>query len=143
MNMYPARKRNDHGFTLLEVMAALAITGIGVLVVLQLFSGGLASAKASEDYSVAVLHAREKLSEVSLKDELVPGVKSGDTVDGYRWTVEVAEYESEYFKDSPDIGIYKIIVKVRNPEGKKEFKLETLKTLQKKEARLFDSTAEK
>lgn len=135
MNIYRSGKRDDLGFTLIEVMAALAITGIGILVVLQLFSGGLASAKASGDYSIAVFHAREKLSEESLKEDLEPGVKSGDTVDGYRWTVEVAEYEDEYFKDSPDIGIYRIIVKVRNPEGKKEFKLETLKTLQKKEYR--------
>lgn len=133
MNIYRSGKRHDLGFTLIEIMAALAITGIGILVVLQLFSGSLASAKASGDYSTAVFHAREKLSAESLKEDLEPGMRSGDTADGYRWTVEVAEYESEYFKDSPDIGIYRIIVKVKNPEGKKEFTIETLKTVQKKE----------
>lgn len=129
---YVSAKENDRGFTLLEVMAALAITGIGVLVVLQLFSGGLVSAKVSGDYSMAVFHAREKLSEESLKDDLQPGMQSGETPDGYKWAVEVTEYENEFIKDSPEIGIYRIIVKITNPEGKKEFTLETLKTLRKK-----------
>ncbi len=37
------------GFTLLEVLVALALLGVGVVVVLQLFSANLRSISASED----------------------------------------------------------------------------------------------
>ncbi|MBI5885127.1 MAG: prepilin-type N-terminal cleavage/methylation domain-containing protein [Deltaproteobacteria bacterium] len=115
------------GFTLLEVMAALAIAGFGVLMALQLFSGGLNSAKAARDYTAAVLHAEEKMNEALLNDAPEEGVRSGAAADGYEWTVAVDRYDTGALAYDRGIIIYRVAVKVRNPEGRKEYALETLK----------------
>ena len=54
------------GFTLLEVLVATMVLGISVVIVLQLFSGGLDQARRAEDYTRAVFHARAKMEEVLL-----------------------------------------------------------------------------
>lgn len=120
------------GFTLLEVMAALAIAGFGILLALQLFSGGLTSAKAARDYTTAVLRAEEKMNEALLLFDGAPeeGVRSGVAPDGYEWTVAVDRYDREAAYDRGII-VYKVAVKVRNPEGRKEYSLETLKVYRK------------
>lgn len=121
------------GFTLLEVMAALAIAGLGILMALQLFSGGLTSAKAARDYTTAVLHAEDKMNETFLLSDGAPeeGVRSGVAPDGYEWTVAVEKYDAEAAAYDRDIIVYKVAVKVRNPEGRKEYSLETLKVYRK------------
>lgn len=126
--------RDQSGFTLLEVMAALAITGLSILLVLQLFSGGLVSAKASKDYTDSAFHVREKISELLSDEDLDEGINSGATEDGFEWTTEVSRYKTKLDEENPDLKILKITVKIRNPEGRKEFSLETLKTVLKQES---------
>ncbi len=43
--------RDKNGFTLIEVLVAIAILGIGLGVILELFSGGLRSARIAEEYA--------------------------------------------------------------------------------------------
>jgi len=73
------------GFTLLETLVAVMILSISLVVVMQLFSGGLKSNKISNDYSYGIFHAGEKLEELLLSAELLPGSLSGDFGDGYQW----------------------------------------------------------
>ncbi len=61
------------------------ILSISLVVVMQLFSGGLKSNKISNDYLYGIFHAREKMEELLLTDELLPGSSSGDFGDGYQW----------------------------------------------------------
>ena len=44
------KKPNDDGFSLLEVIVALAIMAMGFITVLQLFSGSIRSVSLSEQY---------------------------------------------------------------------------------------------
>ena len=55
---------STQGFTLLEVMIAVAILAIGLVSLFRLFSGSLRSAKVSADYTRAVIGARAKMDEV-------------------------------------------------------------------------------
>ncbi|MBC2714687.1 MAG: type II secretion system protein [Desulfobacteraceae bacterium] len=73
------------GFTLIETLVAVMILSISLVVVMQLFSGGLKSNKISNDYSYGIFHAREKMEELLLTEELLPGSFSGDFDDGYQW----------------------------------------------------------
>lgn len=73
------------GFTLIETLVAVMILAISLVVVMQLFSGGLKSNKISNDYSYGIFHAREKMEELLLTEELLPGSFSGEFDDGYRW----------------------------------------------------------
>jgi prepilin-type N-terminal cleavage/methylation domain-containing protein len=79
------------GFTLLEVLVALVVLGTAVVIVLQLFSSGLRSIRASEELAVASLKAEEKMSEILDDNALEPKAWTENTDDGYRVDVSVAE----------------------------------------------------
>jgi general secretion pathway protein I len=59
---YSANLRSG-GFSLLEVLIALAILGVSVVSVFQLFSITLRSTKKAEDYTQALLYAQSLLDE--------------------------------------------------------------------------------
>jgi prepilin-type N-terminal cleavage/methylation domain-containing protein len=65
--------RKSSGFSLLEVMVALAILGVAVVVVFQLFSITLRSTKKADDYTKAIFYARSVLDEAFA----APGVENG------------------------------------------------------------------
>ena len=79
------------GFTLLEVLIAVAILGIAVAVVLQLFSANLRALSASEDYVAASAKAEAKMREILDDDNLTAKSLSEATDDGYRIDVSVSE----------------------------------------------------
>ena len=136
----------ESGFTLLEVMIALAIMGIGLGIVMQLFSGSLQAAYKSGKYTDATLLARQKMEEVLLKNELEEGWESGVFSDDFRdfsWEVQIKPYQ---YADQPVKGqlgadnqvlikMLQIEVKVSWEEGEKERRVSllTLRTILKKE----------
>jgi general secretion pathway protein I len=112
---------NNKGFTLLEVIIAVAIMGISVVLIMQLFSGGLRLGKTSGDYTAAVIHAREKMEEMLIK----PETGSGEFDNNYRWQSEVSPFSTVENKDSK---LLKISVKVSWPVNK-TLELVTLKAV--------------
>jgi len=112
----------EKGFTLLEVIVAITVMGIGIVLIMQLFSGGLRSGKVSRDYTVAVVHAREKMEEMLIN----PVAGTGDFGDGYKWQTEVMPYSLT----EEDSGLLKITVKVSWATLRKDRAIEiiTLKT---------------
>lgn len=54
------------GFSLLEVMIALAILGIAVVAVFQLFSINLRTTRKAEDYTKAIFYARSLMDEAHI-----------------------------------------------------------------------------
>jgi general secretion pathway protein I len=78
----------DKGFTLIEVIVSLAILSICLVIVMQLFSGGLRASRASCDYTRAVVHAKEKMEELTAE----PVQDSGEFDDGFRWESELLPY---------------------------------------------------
>ena len=73
----------SRGFSLLEVMVALAILGMALVAIFQLFSLNLRSTQKAEDYSKAIFYAR------SMLDEAYSLVDPADASDS-------KEYESRY-----------------------------------------------
>ncbi len=67
--------RARRGFTLLEVLVALAILGLAVVTVIQLFGQGLRLLKVAGNYQQAVLLADQKVREV---ETLLEGIESGE-----------------------------------------------------------------
>jgi general secretion pathway protein I len=82
---------DPHGFTLLEVLVAIAILGIAVTVVLQLFSANLRAISASGDYVYAVTKAEAKMREILSDDKLSDKSLSETTDDGYRIDVSITD----------------------------------------------------
>lgn len=118
------------GFTLLEVLVSMAILAICLTVIMQLFSGGLRSGHLSEDYIRAVFLAREKMEEVLVQKEIVPGAEEGESDSGYKWLVKIhSEKEEEEVVPKLPFGFFDIQVSVMWREGErtKSFTLHTLR----------------
>src|SRR4030043_28770 len=86
-SIFPSR-RFDRGFTLIEVVIALAILGVGLMVIIELFSGGLRLGRVSAEYTKAVNYARTKIEELALKPPAEEGVEEGEFNETYRWKIE-------------------------------------------------------
>jgi type II secretion system protein I len=85
--MTASRKRvRDPGFTLLEVLVALAILSLAVVVSIQAFAAGLRLLKLSGEHQEAILIADQKAREITAPT--TGGTDSG-TEGAYTWEREV------------------------------------------------------
>lgn len=125
--------RGDHcrGFTLIEILVATMILSIALTVIMQLFSGGLRSARLSQDYTRGVFHAREKMEEILLADDVSTEAADGVFDDGYRWQtgVELVDTKEGEATEPLPVDTYLVTVRVSWPSGvrEKKFELNTLK----------------
>jgi len=95
-------RRGARGFTLLEVAIALAILGVGVVTVLELFSAALRMESGAGVRSRAVVYARGLLDQTMALPEVRAGSDRGRFDDMYHWEVVVREApESGQDKDKP------------------------------------------
>ena len=120
-------RKETAGFTLLEVLVALALLGMAVTVVLQLFSANLRSISASEEYVAGSLEAQAKMREVLEEKDISEGTRNGITDNGYRFQVFVSDNLTERSESLP-VKLMEVEVKVYWTQGNKDKSL-TLKTL--------------
>ena len=83
----------NKGFTLIETLVAISILAISLVIILQLFSGGLKSSKLSDEYTRGIFHAREKMDEILLASDLTEGVINGQFDDGFKWRAEATHLD--------------------------------------------------
>src|SRR5438552_11034856 len=82
-------ERVPHGFTLLEVVVALAITAMALVGLFQAASGGLFAADAAARAEEAVQRAQSHLAAVGRNAAMTAGEFTGDDGGGYRWTLRL------------------------------------------------------
>lgn len=99
----------EEGFSLLEVVVALAIMAGGFLAVLQLYTMSVRSVRTSEKYLKATLLAQSKITELELNNFDVDK-EAGEFrfEDGYRWKLEVLPYESPLNSEEENIQLSSI-----------------------------------
>lgn len=126
------------GFTVLEVIVAIAILGLGLVVIMELFSGALRLGRVSKDYTDAYIYASEKMDEIMVDPK--EGSDSGRFNDSYRWESEVTviedkEKEKGIKTKESQWQTYKVKVKVLFPGfgGEKKVELVTIKNISLKE----------
>jgi len=121
----------NRAFTLIETLVAMMILSISLVIILQLFSGGLKSVRISDEYSRAIFHAKEKMEEILMVDNLINGESDGEFEDGYKWYAEILylEPEDEAEKKKLPVDRFRINLKVSWLEGEheKNFEISTLK----------------
>jgi general secretion pathway protein I len=78
-----------NGFTLLEVVVAMAIVGLGVVTLMELFSMGLRLGARSAARTEANTYARQVMDEVLARRTLDDGTERGRTEPNRRWTLEI------------------------------------------------------
>jgi general secretion pathway protein I len=90
-------KRSTAGFSMLEVMVALAIMAIVLVAVYRMHSQTLSMAAATRFQTEAPLLAQRKMAEIESSEDSI-GPDSGDFGEdfpGFQWTVEVEDVVSE------------------------------------------------
>lgn len=86
------RLHSCRGFTLLELVVALAILLIGLVTILEGLSAGLKAIRDSEDYTTATILGQQRLVELRRETPLRPGRQEGDfgsDYAGFTWETEV------------------------------------------------------
>lgn len=111
--------RNTHGFTLIEVLAALIIVSLGMLGVIEAVSQTARNSSYLRDKTIAHWIAMNRLAEVRLEPQAPKVDKSSDEVEmagrRWRWTMEVTQ--------SPLPSVRRIDISVRPAEAKEDSSL--------------------
>jgi general secretion pathway protein I len=104
--------RRGRGFTLLEVLVALAILSFAVVTMIQLFAQGLRLLRVSGDYQQAVLLADQKAREVETVREGIESGQEGNFEWERRATVTEVPDELTVSSTSP-VRLFRVTVHVR------------------------------
>jgi general secretion pathway protein I len=121
------KRRDARGFTLLEVLVALAILCLAVVASIQGFAQGLRLLKLAGDHQQAMLLADEKAREMVAP---VPGREEG-TDGAFSWAREVKAVEAPELTSVTGANpwhVYQIAVRVRWGESR-QVELTTLRTV--------------
>ena len=119
--------RTEKGFTLLEVLAAVAILGMSLAVILQLFSANLRGISASEEYLAASLAAEAGLREVLEAGDLSERTWTETTPEGYQMEIAVAPVLQERTESLP-VELHQITLTLHFTRGLRDRSI-TLRTM--------------
>lgn len=123
------------GFTLIEVAIAMAIVGIGVVTVLEIFNAALRTERGAGLRTRAAVRARDLLERTMTMPEALPLDERGDYGDGYRWerrvreAREFADDDGSQLDVKDDITIFEIEVSVLWPQTADRDGVYTIRTL--------------
>jgi general secretion pathway protein I len=119
------------GFTLIEVLVALAIVGLALAAVAGVFSTGLAAHATASDAEAALALAEERLALASASPH--PGAGSGTFAGRFAWQTIVSSYADPGNKDADAPNslplLYRVAVSVAWHDGhrSREVALSTLR----------------
>jgi len=124
--------KRSAGFTLLEVIVAIAILGIAITVVLQLFSANLRAISVSGDYVAAATMAEAKMREILSDDSLSEKYFSEATQEGYRIDVSITDVIKER-TENLQVKLLEVDLTIHWIQGTKQksMSLRTLKVVEK------------
>jgi len=128
--------RTQRGFTLLEVMVAVAVMSIGIVGALQLFSGSLRLVGEADRQTRALVLGRSLVDEAMWRAILEEGTTTGEEGE-YRWALTTRPIERELIgmtetiddltEQGGELGLWEIVAEVTwlGPVGEKTIVLET------------------
>jgi len=124
------RHRSNNGFTLLEVLVAMTIVGLGVVTLLQIFSLGLRLGSRSNVQTEAIAQGARVMDELLARPKLRDGSESGTLAPASRWRSQIQTLRET--QPSLNLGsnweLKEIGVEMTLPDGDRERRVE-LKTL--------------
>lgn len=88
--------RRSSGFTLLEVMIATAISAIGIVALLELFSGTTRLVGRATSQAEALVVARSVIDALVWQADLDRGDGTAGVYGRYRWQAEIFDYEPQF-----------------------------------------------
>ncbi|MCI0430487.1 MAG: prepilin-type N-terminal cleavage/methylation domain-containing protein [Rhodospirillales bacterium] len=85
----PRFRKCRRGFTLIEIVVALAILAVALGALFQAFSGGLRATAVADRRAAAVMLAQSLLDRIGQDIPLAAGEQAGESGDGLHWSITV------------------------------------------------------
>ena len=125
------------GFTLLEVIVALAVLSLSLTLILRTLSGGFHHQQRAATLANTTAIAQSLLARIGGDLPLNAGRQSGSLPNGFRWEIQVVPYGDGADRQAWPVAAYSVTVRVFEREGaeKEAFALTTLRLGPKETAR--------
>jgi general secretion pathway protein I len=122
-------RKGEAGFTLVEVIVALAILALGLSVLLGSISGSLRQTANAARMAEASALAQSLLAEVGADRPIKPEQSSGQFANGYRWHLKMEPYGGVKEREEWPVGAYQISTEVEWEDGanRRSYALTTLR----------------
>ena len=106
-------ERRDAGFTIIEVLVALALVTVVIVAIGSLMAANVRGVRSFEQH-VALMQATRTAMTAAIppRDALQPGTLWGQA-DGYRWTVDVSPLGGDWTVPNSDLAWVPELVRVR------------------------------
>jgi general secretion pathway protein I len=115
----PPTERHDAGFTIIEVLIALAIIAVSIVAIGSVMSANVRGVRSLEAHVALMQTARTVLmTGIPPRADLVAGALSGQ-IDDYRWTIDVGPLGGDWTVSGTDAAWVPELVRirVRSPSG--------------------------
>jgi general secretion pathway protein I len=116
------RRARERGFTLIEVVVALALLGLVLAVLSDGLRTGLSSASRAAAIEPPLAVAQAKLAAVGVTEPLATGTTKGEDAHGLQWQLAVDDYDDTTLdapaRDAPGVPkLYRVKVTVTWLQG--------------------------
>jgi len=120
------------GFTLLELLVALAILALSLTAVMRVFGDGLRGGALAADYLEATARAQSDLARLGIETfvPLAAGIHAGRYDDRFAWRIEIAPLAAAPAAGERHDGLFTVIFSVSWQDHDKE-RTVTLETIRR------------
>ena len=119
------------GFTLIEILVALAILSFSLAVIFTAITTSMRSRHAAHNYERATLLAESRISSVGIDQPLQEGTTVGRFEDGFGWRVVVSPYHEQGVDSASLIPLVVTVTVSWDEQGEKSITLSTLRLTQR------------
>lgn len=110
--MTKCRQSGEAGFTLVEVVVALAILALSLSVLLKMISNGVWQTDRAEKLARAGSLAQSLLAKVGTEVPIREGQTEGELADGFRWRLRTEPYGNPIDRQNWPANAYTVSVEV-------------------------------
>lgn len=134
MNLALSNLRSHRAFTLLEVIVAMAIVGLGVVTLLELFALGLRLTTSSSTRTEAIAFGQQAMDGVLIRPNVEDGEEEGSRGQSYHWRLQVRAVPGDgqpFSQSGWDLKEIALQLKYREGGRERQIEMKTLRLVKK------------